>query len=170
MSTDLKIKAMELAVAAGAQDLIAEATRIFEFLSGAPAQPESSSSSASSTTPAAAPRRKRSSAAAASTGDASTATAASSSTSSEASTAAAPSAQEAPAAATPSTTGTSPASSTPSKDDIRAKLTAYQAKCGGDIAKPREILSKYAPTGTLGSLKEEDHVKLAAELDKAIAG
>jgi hypothetical protein len=52
----------------------------------------------------------------------------------------------------------------PTLDQVRAALTQYQARNGGSIEKPREVLGKYAPTGTLGSLKEEDRAKLIAEL------
>ena len=155
---ELKLQALALAVTSPATDKVAEAIRYYEFLQGAPAQP--SSNSDSSTTAPAAPRKKRSSAPAASTSPESAATAAASSTSTEAKPA---------EAAAPSTTGTSPASSTPSKDDVRGALTRYQAACGGGMAPPREILTKYAPSGTLGTLKDEDYSKLIAELDKATA-
>jgi hypothetical protein len=167
--SELRIKSMELAVASlqKEQDVVDLATRIHNWLNESAVPQPSPSSESSTTQPAAAPRKKRSSGAAPSTSDASAATEPASSTSDAASTAAAPSAAAAPAPAKASASGTSPASSTPTKDDVRDALTAYQTKCQGDIVKPREILTKYAPSGTLGTLKEEDYAKLIAELQAA---
>jgi hypothetical protein len=86
-----------------------------------------------------------------------------SSTSAEATSAPPPSEKAAPAAGAKSDAGTSPAPSVPTVDEVRAALTQCQARNGGDLVKPREILSKYAPSGTLGTLKEEDRAKVIAE-------
>jgi hypothetical protein len=166
--SELRIKSMELAVASlhQGQDVVGLADQIYNWLNES-ASPQPSPSSESSTTPSATPRKKRSSAASASTSPASEETAAASSTSDAASTAAAPSAAAASEPAKASASGTSPASSSPTKDNVRDALTAYQTRCNGDIVKPREILTKYAPSGTLGTLKEEDYGKLIAELQAA---
>lgn len=160
--TDLRIKAMELAVAAYKDgNLVGQATEILNFLQGgsdAPAEAPSSNS-ASSTTPAAPRRKKASSAPSESTSPAPAQTEAASSTSTAA--------KEAEASP-PASTGTSPASSIPSVDDVRGVLTRHQAACGGDMGPPREILTKYAPTGTLGSLKEQDRAKVISECEAAI--
>lgn len=168
MSEQLRLRAVELAVGSGAtgKEIVSTAMDILSFLNDAiaPAQPAASSNSESSTTPAprAARRTKATSVAAASTSDAS-ATAAPSSTSAEASTAAAPSAPVAAAPAAPATSGTSQASSVPSLDAVRAELTQCQARHNGDMSVPRGVLSKYAPSGTLGTLKDEDRQKVIDE-------
>jgi hypothetical protein len=147
MSTELRVKAMELAVTYGDTT---KAQEIFEFLTGTPpAQP--SQSSEFLTTPPATTRKRRSSAPAPSTSDASAPTAAASSTC----------AAEAPSGKAAS--GTSQASSLPSLDDVRYELTQCQGRSNGDQTVPKAILAKYAPSGTLGTLKDEDRAKVIAE-------
>lgn len=171
MTTELKLKALDAATCTdgvNATNVAQVAASIYAFLTASDAPDEASSASSDSTTTPS-PRKRRASAAASSTQAASAPTEAASSTSTAESTPAQPSAQAAQAAAASPASGTSPASSLPSKDDVRGALTRYQAACGGDMAPPREILTKYAPTGTLGSLKEEDYAKVIKACDEAAA-
>lgn len=152
--------ALELAltVSKDGDELISNATKILAFMDDASSKSESSTTA----------KKTRTKAASSSSSESTTTT---SSTSAAATTAEPPkeAAPEAPAAKPSTETGTSPAPSVPSLDAVRAALTQCQARNKGDISAPRAILVKYAPTGTLGSLKEEDRQKVIDECNSSNA-
>jgi|GEM_PF-1764721 len=158
---DIRVKALELAVSTAPPNEAARlAEEFYQFLMLAIPADQRSSSSASTTTKTAKKATKAASE--------SPPAAAPSSTSAEPTSVESPSEKAAPVKES-AATGTSPASSTPipTLDDVRYALTQCQARNGGDIAKPRDILSKYAKTGTLGSLSEADRAKVIEECKAA---
>jgi len=159
MTTDeLKVKAVELASIvrpANAGELLAAAEAIYAFLDGASSKSESTTTKKPSRTKAASASQAEALATSSSTSVVLT---------SEAPQVAAEQAVQ--AAKQSAESGTSQASKEPTSqriptlDEVRKALTECQTRHSGDASKPREQLLKFAPTGTLGSLKEEDRQKV----------